>query len=193
MAQNQAKQRLKITGQLFWVDKQVYTPGNRDYLPVPNAIRTLQQQTALHMNPLFIFLLIFISAPLVELYVLIAVGNEIGAAWTVLISILTALLGGLLVRLQGFAVIVRAQQQIANEEVPAIELLEGAALLLVGFALLLPGFITDAMGFLLLITPIRRAAIIRVLSSRGVIKPGEPAKPQDPKQNIIEGDFRRED
>jgi len=76
--------------------------------------------------------------------------------------------------------------------VPAIELLEGAMLLVVGLALLLPGFITDAVGFLLLITPIRRAVIIWLLRSRGVMRPGEPLRPQgDRPRGYIEGEFRR--
>ena len=143
-------------------------------------------------NPLLVFLVIFVGAPLIELYVLIEVGGEIGALPTIALSIFTALLGGLLVRLQGFSVLFRAQEQMAREEVPAIELLEGAMLLLVGLALLLPGFITDAIGFLLLITPIRRAVIIRVLRSRGILRPGEPLRPQDGStQGYIEGEFRR--
>lgn len=145
-------------------------------------------------NPLFIFLLIFVGAPLLELYVLIEVGSQIGALPTILLSIFTALLGGLLVRVQGFAVIFRAQEQMARQEVPAIELLEGAMLLVVGLALLLPGFITDAVGFLLLIPPVRRAVILWVLHSRGVLRPGEPLRPDtQQKDRFIEGEYHRED
>lgn len=145
-------------------------------------------------NPLVVFLLIFVGAPLLELYVLIEVGSQIGALPTILLSIFTALLGGFLVRLQGFAVIFRAQEQMARNELPAIELLEGAMLLVVGLALLLPGFITDAAGFLLLIPPVRRAVIVWVLHSRGVLRPGEPLRPQggEPK-GYIEGEYRRDD
>lgn len=150
------------------------------------------------MNPLFIFLLFFVGAPLFELYVLIEVGSEIGALPTILLSIFTAVLGGLLVRLQGFAVLFRAQQQMAQQQTPAIELMEGAMLLVVGLALMLPGFITDAIGFLLLITPVRRAVIVWVLRSRGVMKPGGPVHQPGEKtgqetSGYIEGEFRRED
>jgi UPF0716 protein FxsA len=145
--------------------------------------------------PLLIFLLIFVGAPLVELYLLIEVGSEIGAIPTIALSLFTAALGGWLVRMQGFAVLFRAQSQMADKEVPAIELLEGALLLLVGLALLLPGFITDAIGFLLLIPPLRRALIVHWLKSRGTLRPGEVhvKYTETRSDRIIEGDYKRED
>ena len=148
------------------------------------------------INPLFLFLVFFVGAPLVELYLLIEVGSEIGAVPTILLSIFTAVLGGALVRMQGFSVLFRAQSAMVKEEIPALELLEGALLLLVGFALLLPGFITDAIGFLLLIPPLRRLLIVRWLKSRGTLQPVPGAGPKQPEQRsdrIIEGDYRRED
>lgn len=145
-------------------------------------------------NPLFIFLVIFVAAPLVELYVLIEVGSEIGALPTILLSIFTAVLGGLLVRLQGFAVLFRAQESMAKGEAPAIEMMEGAMLLIVGLALMLPGFITDAVGFLLLIPPLRRGVILWVLKSRGVMRPGvRPQNRSTETKGYIEGEFRRDD
>jgi UPF0716 protein FxsA len=145
------------------------------------------------MNPLLIILFIFVGAPLAELYVLIEVGSEIGAIPTIALSILTAVLGGLLVRVQGFSVLMRAQQQMEQNSAPAIELMEGAALLIVGIALLLPGFITDAIGFLLLITPVRRGFILWWLRSRGVMQPGTRVDPEDPSQTYIEGEYKRDD
>lgn len=144
--------------------------------------------------PLLIFLLIFVGAPLIELYLLIEVGSEIGAIPTIALSLFTAVLGGWLVRMQGFAVLFRAQSQMANKEVPAIELMEGAMLLLVGLALLLPGFITDAIGFLLLIPPVRRGFIVRWLRARGTLQPGEVhVRTESRSERIIEGDYKRED
>ena len=144
-------------------------------------------------NPLFVFLILFVGAPLVELYVLIQVGSEIGALPTIALSIFTALLGSVLVRQQGFSVLFRAQQMMANGEAPAFEMLEGAMLLLVGLALLLPGFITDAVGFLLLIPPLRRAVILWILRSRGIVRPGEPPTSPQSRGGYIEGEYRRED
>ncbi len=123
-------------------------------------------------------------------------GSEIGALPTIALSVFTAILGGALVRMQGFAVLFRAQTQMANKELPAIELLEGVLLLLVGLALLLPGFITDAIGFLLLVPPLRRWLVVRWLKMRGTLQPVPGAGPQPPEtrsDRIIEGDFRRED
>lgn len=145
--------------------------------------------------PLLIFLLIFVGAPLVELYVLIEVGSEIGALPTIALSLFTAALGGWLVRMQGFAVLFRAQSAISAREIPAVELMEGALLLLVGLALLLPGFITDAVGFLLLVPPLRRWVIVRWLKARGTLQPGgvHVRQAETRSEHIIEGDYKRED
>ncbi|MCB1922354.1 MAG: FxsA family protein [Gammaproteobacteria bacterium] len=145
--------------------------------------------------PLLIFLAIFVGAPLIELYLLIEVGSVIGALPTIALSLFTAALGGWLVRMQGFAVLFRAQAAMAANEIPAIELVEGALLLLVGLALLLPGFVTDAVGFLLLIPPLRRWVIVRWLKSRGTLTParGQRVEPESRADRIIEGDYRRED
>jgi UPF0716 protein FxsA len=144
-------------------------------------------------SPFLIFLLIFVAAPLAELYVLIEVGSEIGALPTIALSIFTAVLGGAMVRLQGFSVLFRVQEAMARGEVPALQLLEGAVLLLVGFALLLPGFITDAVGFLLLVPPIRRAVILWYVRNRGIMRPGAPPREGGERRHYIEGEFRRDD
>jgi UPF0716 protein FxsA len=147
-------------------------------------------------NPALLFLLIFVGAPLVELYLLIEVGSVIGALPTIVLSVFTAVLGGMMVRLQGFSVLFRAQEQMARDSVPAVELLEGALLLLVGIALLLPGFVTDAIGFLLLIPGLRRAIIVRWLKTRGTMQPVDGVGPRPPEQRsdrIIDGEWRRED
>ena len=147
------------------------------------------------LNPAILFLLFFVGAPLVELYLLIEVGSVIGAVPTIALSVFTAVLGGMLVRMQGFAVLFRAQSQMANKEIPALELMEGAMLLLVGLALLLPGFITDAIGFLLLIPPLRRWLIVRWLKARGTLQPapGAQREAETRSERIIEGEYRRED
>lgn len=147
------------------------------------------------ISPVLVFLLFFVGAPLVELYLLIEVGSEIGAIPTIALSVFTAMLGGYLVRMQGFAVLFRAQSQMANKEVPALELMEGVMLLIVGLALLLPGFITDAIGFLLLIPPLRRWLIVRWLKSRGTLRPapGASGQAETRSERIIEGEFRRDD
>ncbi len=143
--------------------------------------------------PFFVFLLIFVFAPLAELYLLIEVGSRIGALPTIALSVFTALLGGLLVRLQGFTVLFRVQEALARGEMPALELMEGAMLLVVGLALLLPGFVTDTVGFLLLIPPLRRAVILWYLRRRGILRPGARPPGGGPSGGYIEGEFHRDD
>ena len=147
------------------------------------------------LSPGLLLLLVFVAAPLIELYLLIEVGSVIGALPTIALSIFTALLGGALVRVQGFRVLFRAQSSLEKREVPAFELIEGALLLLVGLALLLPGFVTDAVGFLLLVPPLRRRLILRWLAARGSLGPVGPPREGGGSRSdrILEGDYRRED
>ncbi|MCB1857328.1 MAG: FxsA family protein [Gammaproteobacteria bacterium] len=147
------------------------------------------------MNPLFVFLLLFVGIPLLELYFLIEVGTQIGAIPTIFLTVFTAVLGGLLVKVQGFATALRVREALARDEVPAFEMVEGAVLLVAGLLLLLPGFITDGIGFLLLIPPVRRGLLLRLLDRSGVIQrqhsPDPPGDRSGPR--VIEGEFRRED
>jgi UPF0716 protein FxsA len=141
---------------------------------------------------MWIFLLIFVFAPLIELYFLIQVGSVIGALPTILLSILTAVIGGYLVRMQGLAVLMRVRSMLERGETPALELLDGAVLLLCGFALLLPGFITDAIGFALLVPPLRRALVrryVQVMPAQGEVI----VRRETSSRRTIEGDWRRDD
>jgi UPF0716 protein FxsA len=143
---------------------------------------------------MLLFLLIFVGAPLIELYFLIQVGSVIGALPTIALSILTAVIGGALVRMQGLAVLMRVRAMLDQGEMPALELLDGAVLLVCGFALLLPGFVTDSVGFLLLIPPVRHALIRRYLhvvpvaDANGVRRGDLQRGPR-----VIEGEYRRDD
>ena len=137
--------------------------------------------------PILILLLV-LGLPLVEIYFMIRVGSVIGALPTILLAICTALLGAWLVRVQGFGLLWRIRESMQRDEIPALDLLDGALLLLAGFLLILPGFITDAIGFLLLIQPLRRWLIARyapVLPIEGTVVRSET--------RVIEGQFRRED
>jgi len=147
------------------------------------------------MNPGFIFLLVFVGAPVIELYFMIQVGAEIGAFSTVMLVLFTAALGGVLVRLQGFTTAMRVKESMARGEIPAIEMMEGVLLLLAGLSLLLPGFITDALGFICLIPAARRGIVLWFLKRTHVIWPA--ASPMQPKSDadhrIIDAEYRRED
>ncbi len=146
------------------------------------------------MNPLIIFLLLFVGVPLFELYWLIEVGSLVGALPTLFLVVFTAVLGGLLVRMQGFSTALRVRESMERGEVPAVEMLEGALLLVSGFLLLLPGFFTDLIGFLLLIPPLRQWGLLKFLRRMEIIHPQPGNRPgQQGQPRVIEGEYRRED
>lgn len=116
----------------------------------------------------FLFIL-FLLIPLVEIYLLIKVGSIIGAGWTIFLIIATAVIGAGLLRKEGFSTLQRAQTAMARGEIPAVAMLEGVALVFSGAFLLTPGFITDTIGFLLLIPPLRRALIKQLLRNSQVV------------------------
>jgi len=98
----------------------------------------------------FIFAL-FIAVPILEMWVLIEVGQQIGALWTIGLVLGTAFIGINLLRHQGLATLSRANWRIQSGQLPAQEILEGILLAVGGALLLTPGFITDAIGFFLLL------------------------------------------
>lgn len=142
-----------------------------------------------------ILLLLFLTIPLIEIYLLIQVGSVIGALPTVAIVILTAIIGAYLLRVQGISTIQRVQETMARGEIPAIEMLEGLVLIITGALLLTPGFFTDTIGFLLLIPAVRRKLIVGLLKHMTIITPGGPRGPGGPHRGpeIIDGEYRRED
>ncbi|MFP4521771.1 MAG: FxsA family protein [Fibrobacterota bacterium] len=94
--------------------------------------------------------LIFTVIPVIELYVLIRIGSIFGALNTVLLVILTGILGAYLSRREGFAVWRRVQTQLRGGVFPADELIEGLLILIAGIVLITPGVLTDAAGFIIL-------------------------------------------
>ena len=114
-----------------------------------------------------ILLIAFLTVPILEIYLLFQVGGIIGAGWTILIVIGTAILGASLLRQQGLATWTRLTQSIAQGQLPPTMLVEGILLLLSGAFLLTPGFFTDAIGFLFLMPPVR-ILFARYLLHRGM-------------------------
>ena len=119
-----------------------------------------------------IIFLIFLAVPLTEIFLLIKVGNVIGASWTITLVVLTALVGAWLVRLQGLSALNRVRQSAVRGELPALELLEGLFLLAAGALLLTPGFFTDFVGFACLTPPLRQSLIRLAVRRFGSIHPG---------------------
>jgi UPF0716 protein FxsA len=99
--------------------------------------------------------LLFVVVPLAELAVIIKVGSWLGVGETLGLLLLISVLGAWLVKRQGIGVIRRIQSQVNAGQVPGVELVDGALLLIAGTLLLVPGFITDAIGLLLLVPPVR--------------------------------------
>ncbi|HHH43466.1 MAG TPA: FxsA family protein [Gammaproteobacteria bacterium] len=147
------------------------------------------------MNPVGILFLLFLLIPLVEIYFLIQVGSVIGAIPTVALVVFTALLGAMLLRLQGLTTLQRTRSALAQGQIPATEMFEGVLLVFAGALLLTPGFVTDTIGFLFLVPPVRKAVIHWFLkkSSISVQRPGGPSRPAGSGPYTIEGEYRRED
>ena len=101
-------------------------------------------------------LILFLLLPIAEIWLFILVGERIGAWQTVALVVLAAIAGSLLMRRQGLTVLGRAQAALAAGEFPAAALLDGLFVLIAGALLIIPGFLTDAVGLLLFITPLRR-------------------------------------
>jgi UPF0716 protein FxsA len=119
----------------------------------------------------------FIVVPLLELYVIIQVGQVIGPWWTILILLADSILGSLLLRSQGRTVWRRFNAVMREGRVPHREILDGVMIIFGGALLLTPGFLTDVLGVLLLLPPTRaaiRRGMARLLSRRLVLSVGGP-------------------
>jgi UPF0716 protein FxsA len=101
--------------------------------------------------------LLFIVVPIVELYVIVQVGHVLGVFNTLALLVLISFLGAWLMKREGLNTWRRAQRQIETGVVPGRELVDGALIVLAGALLLAPGFVTDAVGLLLLLPPVRIA------------------------------------
>jgi UPF0716 protein FxsA len=117
--------------------------------------------------------LLFVAVPILEIYVIIQVGQAIGALWTIALLVADSILGSMLMRAQGRAAWRRFNQAIAAGRVPAREVLDGVLVIFGGALLLTPGFVTDVFGLILLLPP-TRALIRRVLVRRVVVRVARP-------------------
>jgi len=136
----------------------------------------------------------FLAVPIIEIYLLIQVGQVIGAGWTIMLVVLTAVIGVWLLRIQGMSTLTRAQRKLQENELPAREILEGMGLLVAGALLLTPGFFTDAVGFFLLFPP-TRIWLVSLVASRMVVSTtivGQARRDHD--GNVIDGvKYHRDD
>jgi UPF0716 protein FxsA len=121
---------------------------------------------------LLLLVLLFIAVPILEIYVIIQVGEAIGVFWTIALLVLDSILGSVLMRSQGRAVWRRFNAAMAAGRVPAREALDGVLVVFGGALLLAPGFVTDVFGAVLLLPPTRavlRRVLVRSLLRRGRI------------------------
>lgn len=112
-----------------------------------------------------LFAVLFFVIPLIEIYLLIQVGGIIGVLPTILLVVLTAVVGAFLLRQQGLSTLARFQSSMAKGEMPATALLEGVMLLIGGALLMTPGFFTDAIGFACLL-PFSRKWLANAMVSK---------------------------
>ena len=141
-------------------------------------------------------LLLFIAIPMIEIALFIQVGGIIGLGWTLAIVLLTAILGSWLVRQQGAMALQQLQQSFNALSDPTEPLAHGAMILFSGALLLTPGFFTDALGFALLVPPVRQWVFrklrerVRVQSFSMGAETAEPHRPRPPETDgdVIEGE-----
>jgi len=146
--------------------------------------------------PFFLLVFLFIAVPVAEISVLIRVGGAIGPLNTIIFVIFTAVLGAYLVRQQGFATLAKLQQETNAGRVPAMQIAEGVALLFAGAVLMTPGFITDALGFAILIPPIRQTFIawaaknfFKGAATTTYTASTSATNPHVPQGDVIEGEY----
>lgn len=142
--------------------------------------------------PLLIFA-ILIGIPVTEIFVFIEIGGKIGALNTIVLTILTAAAGMFLLRLQGISILMQAQERLNAGQSPVREVLNGILLAIAGLFLLIPGFLTDAIGFLLFLPPLRSLIASNLAThSRFTRNESHMSGQQDEvyrSETIIEGDY----
>lgn len=131
-----------------------------------------------------------ILLPLLEIAVFIAVGQAIGILPTVLLTVFTAVTGTLMLRQQGLSLVMRMQAELGEGRAPEAEIMHGALIVMASILLLLPGFVTDGIGLLLFVPPIREALIRFILSRSNVtiINSGN-RRNSDPVVDLDEADW----
>lgn len=152
------------------------------------------------------FLLLIV--PIVEIVAFILIGGQIGIGLTLLMILVTAIIGAALLRFQGMQVLTRIRQDIDASRVPARALADGALLVVAGILLLTPGFVTDTIGFLLFVPTVRSgiwsfiASRVTVMTPAGPLRadmsaePGAKMRPGPDDGTVIdldEDDYRRTD
>jgi UPF0716 protein FxsA len=130
-------------------------------------------------------LLLLISIPLIEIYLFIKIGSNIGAFNTVSLILITAIVGIIYARYEGFNTLRSGMSQLIKNEIPVYEIISGAALTFAALLLILPGFATDLMGLILIFPPTRKL-ILKNFSKKYTSK-------NQKKKDYIDGEFEDKD
>tara|TARA_B100001750_G_C15000077_1_gene346962 strand:- start:62 stop:475 length:414 start_codon:yes stop_codon:yes gene_type:complete len=126
-------------------------------------------------------LILIISIPLIEIYLFIKIGSQIGAFNTISLILLTAFVGVFYARYEGFNTLKSGISQLMKNELPFYEIISGAALAFASLLLILPGFATDIIGLLIIFPPTRK------LFFKSISK--KYASKSNIKKNFIEGEY----
>ena len=126
-------------------------------------------------------LLLLISIPLIEIYLFIKIGSQIGAFNTVSLILITAVIGVIYARYEGFNTLKSGMSQIIKNEIPIYEIISGAALAFAALLLILPGFATDILGLLIIFPPTRKLLLKKVSTKY--------SQDNKKKQDFINGEF----
>ena len=123
------------------------------------------------------FIMLILLLPIIEIYLFIKIGSQIGAFNTISLIFITAIVGIYYARYEGLNTLRAAFKQIVQNEIPIYEIVSGAALTFAALLMILPGFLTDGVG-LLIIFPWTRKIILRKISKKNYKK-----------KNFIEGEY----
>jgi UPF0716 protein FxsA len=125
-------------------------------------------------------LLAIIGIPIIEIYLFIKVGSQVGAFNTILLIFVTAFFGIIYARYEGFNTLRSGMSQIVKNELPVYEIVSGAALAFAALLLILPGFATDLLGLFIIFPPTRKLIFKKVSNKQ---------RPNNKKQDFINGEF----
>ncbi|MEM9221370.1 MAG: FxsA family protein [Pseudomonadota bacterium] len=147
----------------------------------------------------FIIFVLLIGIPIAEVAVFMVVGSIIGVLPTILIIILTALIGAGLLKRQGVSALAQLQDDLRNERVPAASIGSAVTIAIAGLMLLTPGFITDAVGFALFVPAVRRwlwrrvSGSVKVVGMEGMADPRQKQRRGERTIDLEEGEYSRSD
>ena len=125
-------------------------------------------------------LLLIILVPLIEIYLLIKIGSQIGALSTISLILFTAFVGIIYARYEGFNTLKSGMSQVIKNELPIYEIISGAALAFAALLLILPGFATDFLGLFIIFPPTRKLILKKISNKHSQT---------NKKQDYINGEF----